>query len=275
MTAFADLSEYVNRMTGGNSGTPELLAWFKENRVGGAAGVTVAGRWTSLWRFEGSPSLGATPTTVAAPDNTTDGALKQSDAGGGREKWLGSCAAYGGVQGGSLVLYDRLLHIGGLSGTVTTAQTVGGTITRNTGGVGNIMFAEINTAIGATARTITASYTDNDGNSGQTSPAVAIGGTGLAEVNRMIPIPVAAGDRGVQAVASVTLSATTGTAGNFGIVLARPLLYIPIGAAGMGQAINFIDSIPKIDAGACLAWAFIASTTTGFSGGGMLAMVER
>lgn len=265
MAAIADLSDLLNRATGGNSGTPEPIFFFKDARVDSAAAVaTVAGRYTSLWMYEGSPSGGPAPTTVAIPDNTTDGGLKQTDPGGGRTKWLvGGWIACNTP--GTFILYDRLLHIGGLSGTVTTAQTVGGTLTRNTGGVGNQIWVEIYTQIGTTATTITASYTDQDSNTGQTSTATAIGGTGLREAQRIIPLPLAQGDYGVEACASVTLAGTSGTAGNFGVSIVRPLLSIPCPAAGVGNIADLIAARPgpiAIDTDACLALAFIANTTT-------------
>lgn len=276
MTAFADLSELVNRLSGGNSGTPQFLAAWKDGRVNGAAATApVAGRWSSLWRYEGNPSHGGAPGAVAAPDRTTAGALKQTNAGGGREKWMTACGVHANVAG-TLVIYDRLLHIGGLNGTTTTAQTVGGTLTRNTGGVGNQIWIEVNTIIGTTATTITAEYTDQDGNTGQVSTAVAIGGTGLREAERIIPLTLASGDYGVRAVANVDLLASTGTAGDFGVVVARPLVAISVGVAGGGNIRTFMDGpMPKIDDDACLAMAWIASTTTIPQVGAYLTMVER
>jgi hypothetical protein len=164
-----------------------------------------------------------------------------------------------------LLLYDRLLHNGGLSGTSTVAQTVGGTLTRNTGGVGNIIFLEIYTQVGATATTIEVSYTNQGGTSGQITPAISFGGTGLREAQRLIPVPLASGDTGVQAVASVDLVAGTGTGGNFGVTIARPIAYIPINIGGVGGWRDFVTGlpgIPKLDAGSCLSLAFFSHDTT-------------
>lgn len=265
MGTFADLSAIINRATGGNSGSPEHIWAFKNARVGGAAAVaTIAGRWTSLWQYEGSPAHGAAPGAVAIPDNTTNGGLKQTDPGGGRQKYLLGVAA-SASQPGVLVLYDRLLHLSGLSGTTTSAQTVGGTLTRYTNGQGNQIWAEIYTQIGGTATTITASYTDQDNNASQTTQAVAFGATNAREAQRMLPLSLAAGDSGVRAVASVTVLATTGTAGDFGIVVAHPLVAIPIATGGLGMArdlISGIPSLPEILTDACLAWVWIPNGTS-------------
>ena len=267
MAAITDLSDLINRATGGNSGTPQNLFFHKVARVVGAAATApIAGRPASLWTYDGQPSAGVAPTTVAIPDNTTSGALKQASPGGGRTQWLIQGWATGLV-GGTLILYDRLLHIGGLSGTVVspTTQAVGGTLTRNTGGVGNMMWAEIYTIIGTTGTTITASYTNTTPTAGRTSAAVAIGATGFREVTRVIFMPLQAGDTGISAVASITLAATTGTAGNFGVTVGKPLAYVGIGTAGAAGWRDYatgLPGIPEIASGACLAYLWIPQTTT-------------
>lgn len=265
MTALSDISDLINRATGGNSGTPQNVFWHKQPRIAGAAAAaTVAGRPASLWQYDGSPSGGAAPTSVAAPSNATTGALPFTSAGGSRESWLTQSWATGLV-GGTLILYDRLLHIGGLSGTVTTDQTVGGTLTRSTAGAGNFAFAEIYTLVGTTGTTITMSYTDQDGNSGATSTAVSFGATNFREVSRAILLPLASGDTGIRQVASVKLAATTGTAGNFGLVVGNVLAYMGVGASGAPGWRDFITGlpgIPKIPAGACLSLLWVPLSTT-------------
>jgi hypothetical protein len=178
-----------------------------------------------------------------------------------------------------VIAYDRLLHIGGLSGTSTSAQTVGGTLTRNTGGEGNQIWVEIYTQIGATASTITASYTNQAGTSGRTTQAVAIGGTNNREVTRVIPLTLQAGDTGVQAVASVTINTTsTGTAGDFGITIARPLVFGNNENTGSMFLRDFIAGMPaaqKLVDDECVAFAIVsgsASAPQGFLG---LHLLER
>ena len=92
-----------------------------------------------------------------------------------------------------------------------------------------MMALEIYSAIGTSAGTITASYTNEAGTSGQASPATSFGVSGFQQAQRFIPLPLAAGDVGVRAVASVAMSATSGTAGNFGVTLFKPLgaIFVP------------------------------------------------
>ncbi|MBX9580466.1 MAG: hypothetical protein K2X87_09175 [Gemmataceae bacterium] len=278
MAALASLSDIVNRLTGGSSGTPEHVFFWVDSRIGsGAANSTVAGRWTSLWQYNKHPGgQGAVPTSAAVPVNDTNGALFQTDPGGGREKWLLGMASTA-TQPGQLLLYDRLLHNGGLSGSVTTAQTVGGTLTRNTGGAGNQIWLEINAFLGTTGTTVTASYTNQSGTSGRTTKAAVIGGTGWRESERMFPLALQDGDTGVQAVASVTLAATTAATGNFGVVVVRPLLLVNIsGTASGGQrdCVAGLPQIPRVDTDACLSLAWYAQSTTPPALYGSLSMVE-
>jgi hypothetical protein len=249
MAALTDLSDQLNRSTGGNNGNPETPFYFKAPRIAGAAATApIAGRMASLWRYDGMPGGGAIPTTGAIPTRTTQGALPYTAAGGGREKFALTVGLASSVAG-TFTLYDRLFHIGGLSGTVTTAQTVQGStptpaLTRNTGGVGNVVFVEIYTLIGNTAQTITMNYTNQAGTTGRISTAVAIGGSNNREATRVIMLPLQGSDTGVRAVESVTLSGSTATAGEFGVVIARPFPILPVATAGMAVIRDWTTGLP-------------------------------
>lgn len=266
MGNIAGLDDLVLRLTGGGSNSaPENIFFFIDNRVANANAVVSAGRMYSLWTYNRIPGEGAAPGAVAAPTNATAGSLFQTDPAGGTQKWLlGMNVMVTPNTYGTLILYDRLLHISGLSGTNTGAQTVGGSVTRYTNGVGNQIWWEIYTAIGTTARTITASYTNQSGTSGRTSQQVEIGSSNFDLVQEVHPFTLASGDTGVQAVASVTLSASTLTAGNFGITIAHPLASIPINATALVSERQFFTCpCPvEIKAGACLAFAWISGTAT-------------
>ena len=121
---------------------------------------------------------------------------------------------------------------------------------------------EIYTQIGAVATTITASYTNQAGTAGKTTLATAIGGTNLREESRIIRLPLADGDTGVQSVQSVTLAGSTGTAGSFGVVIAKPidiLLVEGAGAAGFRDMIAGMPTLPEIASNSCLALGFLAT----------------
>lgn len=235
--------------------------------AGAAAAAPIAGQEISLWEYEGSPSHGAVPSaTFANPDNTTAGGIQQVDPSGGRQLWMLNSTGLL-PQAGKMTVYDRLLTKSGLDATVTTAQNINGgsdaTITRYTNGLGNQIWLEIYTQIGVTATTITCAYKNQAGAS-KTTPAVVFGATNRREAQRMIRLPLAAGDTGVQAVVSVTVLATTGTAGNFGILIVHPLHPgIPCSTANACMSLNFLDgTMPEILTDACIALSMQCTATT-------------
>ena len=282
MAALTDLSDLINRQSGGSNGNPNNLYFHKVPRVAGvAATAPIIGRGASLWTYDGMPSSGAVPTVGAIPDRTTTGALPFVAATGGRDLHLIG-ASVTPLTAGVYLLYDRLFHIGGLSGISTADQTVQGStpspaLTRNTGGAGNIAWYEIYTTIGTTTTTLTLTYTDQDGNTGQTA-TINIGATGFREVTRAQRIPLAAGDTGVRAIEKVKLTATTGTAGDFGITIAQPLAWIPVGASGTAGWRDYTTGLPGtpvINSDACLALMFIPAAATATEVWGCLATVEK
>lgn len=227
-------------------------------------GTTIFGRMMSHWAL--AAGAGAAPTTGLAPVRTTVGALGQFNS-SGVQRILGAAVAPITSQA-TLVICDRLSHQGGLSGTVAPgAQTTNlptTALTRQTSGVGVMAALEIYTAVGATGTTVAMSYTNQAGTAGQTSIATVFGGTGFRELGRLILMPLAAGDTGVRAVASVTLAASTLTAGNFGVTLFRPLFVL---SAPINPDTSFVYDLlnsgalaPVVDADACL---FVASFHSG------------
>lgn len=279
MGALTSLSDVLNQAT---SGLGQSLHTFTNARVNGAAPpATVAGRYTSLWQYQGSRGFGAVASSSGEnPTNATNGSLRQVDATGGRTLWLlgaiATCLAPGTVE-----YYDRLAAENGNSGTVTTAQTLTGcSVTRYTGAesVGNQIWVEITTQIGTTATTITASYTNQDGTSGRTTIATAIGGTGLREAQRVIKLPLANGDTGVRSVESVTVLATTGTAGAFSVLIVRPLLFVPIPLVSCGGIVSLLGQLGgpvPIQPGACIARLWHPNLTTAPELADTLVFVEK
>ncbi len=278
MTAPANVSDVINCLTGGNSAAPEISQWWKD-----ASALTwAAGTLTSMWMVPGVPGAAATPpSSPAIPTRATAGALRMTNPGGARQRWLRS--AFGSSWfGGQIIIYDRLLHVSGLSGTVTSAQTVGTDITRYTGqaSIGNLILAEIYTQIGVTARTISCNYLDKDGTS-RASGSTTFGSTPYRNPSQCVVIPynTTAGANSVTRVVDVTLSASTGTAGNFGITIARPLLEISVPAFdstsfGTGSRSLLLTDV-ELKADACLGVLFMPYVTPVNYASGSLVSVER
>jgi hypothetical protein len=233
-----------------------------------SATAKAAGSFQSLWTVAGFPAAGAAAGSVngAICTKATTGALQFADAGGGETLYLGQL----GIQGatiGTVFVYDRLWHSSAFNGTLTTAQTLTmPALTRHTDGTGVECFAEWYTATGSTAVTATLSYTNTADQSGRSGTASFIASP---VAGQMIPFQLAAGDAGIKSIQSVTLSATTGTAGNFGLTLMKRKASIPITTANIGSVLDAIAlGMPWFEANACVAFMVQCSATnTGYING--------
>lgn len=262
-----DMSDILNRLSGGTSQIVQNVHFYKDGRAGNAASATnVANVWHTLWQINGIPSgvANAPPQTGSICDNNLSGSLPIQNPATGNNWLMGAVVNLsimsGQTTGGNVLIYDRLLHNGQLSGTTVTPQLVSGSLSRYSGSLtsrGNQLWLEVYTQIGATRVNFNVTYINQDGAT-MTTPSQSIGGTNLREAQRMIPVTLAQGDTGVQSVNSVILNATTGTAGNFGVVIMRPLLFVPINngqTAAIRDTFTNPQPTPLIEAGACLAMA--------------------
>ena len=87
--------------------------------------------FASLWRATGQPGQGAIPGTAAVCDNTMTGAMQFTQQTSPATSYLGILEALCTNAGSTLEIHDRLMHMGGLNGTLTTAQTVNVDISAN------------------------------------------------------------------------------------------------------------------------------------------------
>ena len=235
-----------------------------------------AGAFQSLWRATGQPGQGAIPTAAATCDNTLLGALQFSQQTAPATSYLAIVESLCTNAGTTLEIHDRLMHMGGLNGTLTTAQTVnldlnGALASDNIDArKGDANFSDVQWWLewyadtGATASNATINVTYHDGIDGNLA-VIAVGGTQRA--GRMLAlnslIPAAASGKYIRDVNTVTLSASTATAGNFGFTATRyrGALYQPVANArftadwaGLG--------LPEIANESCLFPIQVASTTT-------------
>jgi hypothetical protein len=270
MTDFATTSDVVAALAAaGNSGAGGRFNIFK-------TGLTaVASNWYSGWQEGGSPAAGATPGAWANPTATTLGSYNPNYINPGtatcRLLW-GSITQTATGQGKWLI--DRLGHMGGLNGTVTTAQSTGAVMTspvsdgRCASDYSDVeWYLEWYSATGSTGVTATCAVTYNDASTGSVSVTLAAS----MPAYRMLPIQPPAGTVGkwIKTVDSVTLSATTGTAGSFGVTAVKRL------APFMSPVGNYPDTrdfaalaMPKVGANACInAMYWTTTTSTGTSVG--------
>lgn len=225
-----------------------------------------------------SPFAGATPSTATACSDTTAGHKLNNPqilTFSGVTKYISGALVSGQYVASSnsgIMIIDRLSHQGGLSGTVTTAQTTNlptAALTRYTSGVGVFIALEIFSQVGTTATTVTVSYTNQASTAGRTTKAVVFGATSNREAGAFIILPLQDGDTGVVSVESVTVLATTGTAGNFGVVLFKPLLYLGGFLISANPDGRYFDALlgggglmEEYKSGACIGFVTVQGSST-------------
>lgn len=227
----------------------------------------VAGTLMSLWRATGLPTQGAIPTAAALCTTATTGAIGFTNPTGGMISYIGRMFLLSANSATDIQVHDRLEAMGGLSGTVTTAQTVGVDITDGAlvDRIGAADYSDCQWWLewyadtGSTAVTATVTYTDRLGNTGKTA-TVSMSAT--RRTGMMLPIIPSDGIP-IRSVETVQLSATTGTAGNFGVTATRALSGVSLGLANSGQVADWASlGIPRVADNACLELVVIPSTTS-------------
>lgn len=235
----------------------------------------VAGQFHSLWRSTGQPGQGAIPTTPAICNHTVLGAVSFNQQTAPSTSYLTIMEALASNASTTLEIHDRLMHMGGLNATLTTAQTVNLDLHANIGlnnlaaRLGDPNYSDVQWWLewyadtGATASNATINVTYNDGTSNNLT-IVAVGGT--LRASRMIPlnslIPAADSGKFIRDINTVTLSASTATAGNFGFTTTRyrAALYLPIANARFTSDWAGLG-LPEIANESCLFPVVIAGTT--------------
>jgi hypothetical protein len=231
----------------------------------------------ALWNAIGVPGPAATPSSGVAGDIPTDataGAIPFTNPGGGDTTYLARLSATC-PQAGMLILYDRLWHNSGLSPTTTTGQTVNSVaLTRPDAlGAGVEAWMQIYAAMGSGAGgTMTITYTDQDGNTGNTGTLQGFAVSATA--GRTFPYALASGDTGVRSIQTETHT-TTMTSGTYGLVLRRKIAQVPIHATNAGAMLDALHlALPDIPNDACLEFVFLASNNTAATLSGALTLVQ-
>ena len=250
-----------------------------------------AGTYCSLWRATGQPAQGAIPgTTPAVPTKATTGALGFTNQTAPIQNHLLWAYMASGNSAMTLEIWDRVAHMGGLVLNVTTQQNITGLDLSSSGlnlgedrrGDANYSdiwwFLETYTDGGATASNATINVTYDDASTGNLN-VQAVGGT--LRASRLLPltplIPTAQQGRFIRGINSVTLSASTGTAGNFGFTAVRPRAALPMLVGNKTEVFDWAQlGIPVIPNDACLMLAMLTSTTSSgtLRGGGKIGAIS-
>lgn len=234
----------------------------------------VVGQYSSLWRATGVPAQGAIPASAAYCTKALTGAIGFDNQTGPATSYLGYHTLLCTSANTNLEIHDRLAHMGGLNGTLLTAQNVGIDLsTINAGGAvpaerlgdanySDVMwFLEWYTATGATASNATVNVTYDDNSTGNLA-VIAIGGTAIAasQCRQLVP---AVNGRFIRGVNSVILSASTGTVGSFGVTATRQRASMSAPIANRVEVFDWAQlGFPEIPNDSCLAGMLLSTATS-------------
>lgn len=235
-----------------------------------------ANQFHSLWRATGQPGQGAIPTAAARCTNALAGAVPFTQQTAPATSYLAWAAMLCANAAVTLEIHDRLMHMGGLNGTLATAQTVDLDLFANLASdnlderKGGSDFADVSwwmewyADTGGTGVNVTVNVTFNDGTSNNLA-GFSLGATRRASF--MVPLNgfIQAADAGkfIRDINTVTLSATTGSAGNFGFTATRNRVTLPLLQANFGVVFDWAQlNLAEVDNSSCLFLIQYASTTS-------------
>jgi hypothetical protein len=175
----------------------------------------------------------------------------------------------------TLEIHDRVAHNGGLVLNTTSTQSITG-LDLGSGGLdlsaerrGDPSYSDIQWWLevyadgGGTASNATINVTYADDSTGNLN-TIPVGGTIRAA--RMLPLTalIPVGDQGkfIRGINSVTLSASTGAAGNFGFTATRPKTTIAASTSNLATVADFsLLNLPEVPNGSCLQIIALLNTT--------------
>lgn len=258
MAGFTSYDDIINEIT--VNGKKYEWNFFKVPSAAEAAGV-----WHSLWTAVGTPGAGAAPaTTPGTVYDDAAGSINFPDQASDQKHLL----ALAGMssQHATLMLYDRLVAVSGISVASTGNKTVNSdALPRYTDGVDVQVWLEVTTATTTTAAVCSLnSYTANDSiGSGRSGGTITFPATATNQDVLVGPMPLQSGDRGVKSVEVGLNVGTAASAGVVNVVLLKPLAFLPLtqGISNERDLVLQITSMPRIYDGASLALAVCPGTS--------------
>lgn len=221
--------------------------------------TATAANWYSHW-LVANGLVGSVPGTGSGTAySRTNSLLPFRPASGGNKLYLARAVCSASTLS-TLMVADRLVATSGLVWNSTAEQMVDTVALPARGGDGEgcRAYLEWYVASGTTARDATVKYTSSD----DAARTVTVPVPASRQAGAVVPIPLHPGDSGVKAVESVQLSVGLSTAGNFGVTIAKPLMFTSFGTAyGASEAGPISLALPEIDNDACLYTQVYATTT--------------
>lgn len=267
----------ISDIAAGLAANPQML---KLNKA--SLSNQVAGGWSSLWRVTGQPAQAAIPaqSPVEYPTKDTLGAFVISNPSGSNKLYLAQATYIPGTSGLGTEIHDRLGHMGNLLANATSNYTVNidAASVVNQARIGATDYSDVQWWIewyadtGATAVTATVTYTNGAGTTGRTT-TVALAATMRAA--RMLPI-IGINNEPIRRVDNIQLSATTGTAGNFGVTATRRLTTL---TGGLATTVIDMDwqrlGLPEVPSDSCLFPIMVPAVAATGSALGTMSMIQR
>lgn len=232
-----------------------------------ASRTSIAAAWFSVFDLAGNPGAGtlAGSSTAAGvvPTDATAGCPVINAFGGGATGHIVQ-VDFGSSVASRMKIFDMLFKAGAYSFnanvTLASQPSYSGRVLGGTDFTDTQIWLEAVTAFTGNL-SITVTYTNQSGTTGRSTGTVALG---LAPtLGRMIQLPLAAGDTGVQRIDSVV--ATGSSAGTFNILVLRPLWSGRCRMANDGDVHDLAKTgMPIVYADSALIQAICAdSTATG------------
>lgn len=235
------------------------------NVVKTAARTTIAAAWFSLFELAGNPGGGVLAGTSTAagvvPDDTTAGCPLINAFGGAATGYI-STVDFGSSVACRMQICDMLFKAGAYAFNAATAlaaqPSYSARVPGGTDFTGTQIWIEAVTAFTGNL-SVAVTYTNQAGTAARTTGTFATG-TALT-LGRMMQLPLAAGDTGVQKIESVT--GTVATAGTFNVLVLRPLWTGRVRIANDGD-IHGLDKtgLPQVFATSALILMVAADSTS-------------
>lgn len=242
-------------------------------KVGGATSEIpdAEGSWVSYYLAVGTPGAAVAPTTYA---NLTDfsGSMNNTNVSPGN-RYLSDVVVCANVTG-TLMVYDRLGHIGAIDITTVASDTISSSALPRSMGTNDLnnveAWLEVTTATNGAVTMSMNSYTNQAGTAARAGGSITIP-TG-ANIGYMAKFPLQAGDKAVQSIQTTSVSVEAATTGIINVVLLRPLAHIPIANANVATTMEIMQ-LPRVYDGSSLFFAWLATATNGVNLWGELTMV--
>jgi len=207
------------------------------------------------------------------PTGSTIGFPNIKNADVGKTKYMSNLSLFSSVIS-VFFFYDLLYWVSGFVGNSTASQAITNSPLVNRGdpdGIGNEIYLIGFTEIGNTASNCIVTYINEKDETKTTIPVNAQ----RLRAGQMLLIPLSEGDLGVKRVVSLQLSASTGTAGNFGIMISRKLAQLNINFTNSGESLDFAKlALPKLDNDVAIICGQLSATTASGNQTGDFVFIE-